>query len=605
MSSTELTIDMKDIQFTLKEWLKIGELSQFPQYQDFDEQTVDLLVREGFDFAVNVLAPTRAPSDKDGCRVIDNRVQVPEYFHEPYKKAYELGWASLADKPENGGQGAPFVLGTTINEGIAGANVSLCAVFFLNGGAMRLIDSFGSDALKKKWIPRMASGEFTGTMCLSEPQAGSDLGLDTTTAEPMGDGRFKIKGTKCWITNGDTNLGKNVVHTVLARIKGAPAGSAGLSLFLVPYYNLKDDGSIGPGNDVALASIEHKMGMNASPTCVLNFGENNNCFGYLLGDENKGLSCMFQLMNEARMGTAVLGVGIASAAYQNALSYAKERVQGVHISRMKESDAPRVQIIEHPDVKLSLMTMKSKVEAMRALNYGTAKLIDISFVGETPETRAEAHNLVEILTPMCKGWSTEVGLDVVRMGIQLMGGVGYTKDFPMEQLYRDLRVSTIYEGTTGIQALDLVGRKMTMRNGALFMGLMQKFQGMVEQNSQIKGLESSVTKWSQYCESLADAAMTMQSMHGERGLEGAVLYATPFLMYCAAVTAGYFFLDQGITAAKNLEALADKNPENSQVQFYQNKLKTIHFYMHVVMPTFEGYAKAISNKTYDALDVAL
>ncbi|MGK5094531.1 acyl-CoA dehydrogenase [Deltaproteobacteria bacterium TL4] len=617
MSSTELTIDYQDIQFALNEWLQAGEkLNQFPQFQDFDTETINLLIKEGLDFAVQTIAPTASESDRIGVQIVNGRAIVPKCLEEPYRKAYQLGWANICVNPEYGGQGAPLLIGTALSEGMSGANVSLAGVFFLNEGAMGLVETFGTEEQKALYAPKMGSGEYTGTMCLSEPNAGSDVGAGTTTAERVGDGRYKIKGTKCWITNGDTNLGKNAIHAVLARIKGDPEGVKGLSLFIVPAFHVDPDGTIGKSNDVTLGSIEHKMGMLASPTCVLNFGENDNCYGYLLGKECGGIGHMFQLMNEARIATAVLGLGASSAAYQNALSYAKERVQGVHINKMRDATAEKVLIIEHPDVRLNLMNMKARVEAIRALIYATAQFLDLHTVATDENERKELDGLVGLLTPMCKGWASEVGLDVVRTGIQVLGGVGYTKDFPLEQLYRDLRVSTIYEGTTGIQALDLVGRKMMANNGQVFMGLLQRFAKMIEENQDHAVMGSAIKTWGGYCETVGDCAQLMQSMMSDRGLEGAVLYATPMLMYISAVTAGYFYLEQGLVAADQLGSLKKEQniaessvasfvKENSSAQFYDNKIKTIQFYMDVVMPSFESYAKALKSKNYNALDINL
>ena len=505
-------------------------------------------------------------------------------------------------------------LGLAIQEGIIAGNVGLSMYFGLTEGAARLIESFGSAEMNEVYTPRMISGEFTGTMCLSEPQAGSDVGACYTTAEPTGDGRYKIKGTKCWISSGDNNLGKNVIHTVLARLKGAPEGTRGLSLFLVPSYQVNEDGSVGESNDVTLASLEHKMGINCSSTAVLNFGENSSCYGYLLGEENKGMAHMFQMMNEARMGTAAIGLATSSAAYQNALDYAKERVQGVHINQMKQADAEKVAIVEHPNVRMYLMTMKSTVEAIRALLYAATNLCDIATATTDEKERQHAEDIFQVLTPMCKGWATEAGIDVVRTGIQVLGGVGYTKDFPLEQYYRDLRISAIYEGTTGIQALDLVGRKMTMRNGELFMKLVGQFNELAESQKEHPVLGSSVGAWARSCEKMVDMSMRMQGMIKERGMAGPALYATPLLMFISAVTAGYYYIEQGLVASKKLEALKQNHlvteegldaflNENSDARFYDNKLKSIHFYTHVLLPHYEAHSHGVAVKDYTALDI--
>ena len=616
MSSTDLVVDSKDILFVLHEWLNAGELSRFARYSDFDEETNTLLLAEGHKFAMERVAPTRAVADREGCQLMNGRAVVPECLHAPYQEAYELGWASIASPAKYGGQGAPRLIQIAINEGLGGGNVGLSMYFALTEGAAELIESFGTEALKETYIGRMVQGEFTGTMCLSEPHAGSDVGSGLTRAEPLADGRYKIKGTKCWISSGDSDLGDNVIHTVLARVKGAPAGTKGLSLFLVPMFHLKDDGSVGESNDVTVANLEEKMGIHCSTTAVLNFGDNDQCYGYLLGAEEKGMAHMFQMMNGARLGVATTGLAVASAAYQNALAYAKERVQGPHISKMREPEAPRVAIIEHPDVRLNLMGMKARVEAIRALLYATGKQLDISIASAEAAEQKAADDMVQILTPMCKGWSTEVGLDVVRTGIQILGGVGYTRDFPMEQLYRDLRIAAIYEGTTGIQALDLLGRKMAANQGALFLNLLGQFNQFSQTHQAHPVLGKTVQQWAKSGEAIAQVAMTLQSLLSKQGIESAALYATPFMMHLAGVTAGFYLLEQSLVAAEKLTALLqvhqvdeDKKAtffkENADAAFYDSKLKTTQFFVKAVLPTFEALTQAVHNESFEALQVHL
>ena len=614
MSSIDLVIDSHDIRFVLNEWLNLAELSRFSRYADFDQDTINLLLEEGHKFAVEIISPTRAESDREGCKMVNGRAVVPTCLHEPYRLAYELGWASLSTSVQYGGQGAPRLMQLAINEGLAGGNMGLSMYFALTEGAAELIESFGTDTLKEQFIVRMVSGEFTGTMCLSEPHAGSDVGAGDTSAEPMEDGLYKIKGTKCWISSGDNDLGSNVIHTVLARTKGAPTGTRGLSLFVVPKFRLNEDGSLAEKNDVTLANLEEKMGIHCSATAVLNFGENDQCYGYLLGTEQEGMAHMFQMMNGARLGVGTSALAVTSAAYQNALAYAKERVQGPHISKMRDAGASRVAIIEHPDVRLNLMQMKARVEAMRALLYATGKFLDISIAAEEESQRKVADDRVQMLTPMCKGWSTEVGLDVVRTGIQILGGVGYTKDFPMEQLYRDLRITAIYEGTTGIQALDLLGRKMTMRNGELFMNLMAEFNQLAQSQQKHPILGMLVQQWAKSAEKIVEIAMTLQALLAPKGMEGPALYATPFMMHFSAVTAGYFLLEQGFIASEKFELLKRENQvkeenvseflqENTQARFYDSKIKTVQFFIKTVLPTFESQTKPLLLQSFEALEI--
>ncbi len=616
MSSTDLTVDIEDIEFCLFDWLDISQLQDVPKYQDFDRETMQLLLREGTKFAREVIAPTNVEADREGCRVVDGAAVVPKCLHDAYRQAYQLGWASITASREFGGQGAPETIGLAISEANLGANLALTMYFGLTQGAMELIESFGAAELQSLYCEKMTIGEFTGTMCLSEPQAGSDVGAANTSAELVDGNRYRIKGTKCWISSGDNDLGCNVIHLVLARGKGDPDGAKGLSLFVVPKINVNADGSLGEPNDVTLVSIEDKMGIKASATAVLSFGDNGNCFGTLLGsNRGDGMRQMFQMMNTERIGVAGMGLGIASAAYQNALAYAKERIQGPHIEN-QAADADSVAIIEHPDVRYMLTGMKARVEAMRALLYGASFIEDRISITEDKEERQALDDLFQIITPMCKGWACETGLDVTRTGMQVLGGVGFTKDFPMEQYYRDLRISAIYEGTTGIQALDLVGRKMTMRHGRLFMNLLGKFGELYEANKGHARLAADFEIWQGACDTMQSCSQTFVQMMQERGLSGAVLYATPFMFLLSALTAGYFFLQQGLVAHEALEALKAANDvaddglaefvqRNSRARFYDNKLKTLNFFLGVLLPRYQSYATPILNKNYAALDIAL
>jgi alkylation response protein AidB-like acyl-CoA dehydrogenase len=617
MSTTELVVDTQDIEFCLFEWLQVDQLQQFPKYADFDEETLNLLVTEGLKFAKEVIAPTNMQADREGCSVVDGHAVVPQCLHDPYKQAYELGWAAITASQEFGGQGVPEAIGLALSEATLGGNLALGMYFGLTQGAMELIESYGTEELKNTYCQKMTAGEYSGTMCLSEPQAGSDVGAAKTAAEPVEGGKYKIKGGKCWISSGDNDLGSNVIHLVLARVKGDPAGTKGLSLFVVPKINVNDDGSLGEANDVTLVSIEDKMGIKASATAVLSFGDQNNCYGHLLGERGAGMPMMFQMMNTERIMVAGMGLGIASAAYQNALAYAKERIQGAHIdSQGKGPDAPSVPIIQHPDVRYSLTGMKARVEAIRALLYGACFIEDKMHITEDDKEKQELDDFFQILTPMCKGWACETGLDVTRSGMQILGGVGFTKDFPMEQYYRDLRISAIYEGTTGIQALDLVGRKMTTSKGRLFMTLLGKFGQLYETNKNHTRLGPDFEIWKEAYDKMTVCSMTFPEMMKEKGLSGAVLYATPFMFLLAAVTAGYFFLQQGLVAYDKLEELKKESSvneeglddflkENSRAQFYENKLKTLDYFLNVMLPGYQSYSVPILNKNYAALEISL
>lgn len=616
MSTTELVVDTQDIEFCLFEWLQVDQLQQYPKYADYDAETLNLLVTEGLKFAKEVIAPTNMQADREGCSVVDGHAVVPQCLHDPYKQAYELGWAAITASQEFGGQGVPEAIGLALSEATLGGNLALGMYFGLTQGAMELIESYGTEELKNTYCQKMTAGEYSGTMCLSEPQAGSDVGAAKTAAEPVEGGKYKIKGGKCWISSGDNDLGSNVIHLVLARVKGDAEGTGGLSLFVVPKIRVNEDGSLGEPNDVTLVSIEDKMGIKASATAVLSFGDNGNCIGHLLGQQGDGMRQMFQMMNTERISVAGMGLGIASAAYQNALAYARERVQGASIDRMGDASAPSVPIIQHPDVRHMLTGMKARVEAIRALLYGACFIEDKMHITEDEQERQELDDLFQILTPMCKGWACETGLDVTRTGMQVLGGVGFTKDFPMEQYYRDLRISAIYEGTTGIQALDLVGRKMTMKKGRLFAALLGRFGQLYESNKDHARLRQNLEIWKEAYDKMTVCSMTMPEMIEERGLSGAVLYATPFMFLLAAVTSGYFLLQQGLVAYDKLEELKQEAgidetgmteflAQNASARFYDNKMKTLDYFLNVMLPRYQSYSVPILNKNYAALDISL
>ncbi len=614
MSSTELTLDLRDISFAMKEWLPIEQLSESEKFSEFDVDTLDMMVQEGIRFAIDVVSPTRAESDREGCRIEDGRVKVSKCLHEPYQQAYEMGWATMRVSQEYGGMGAPATLGLIINEALNGANLGLSMFFGLTSGAAELIDTFGSDALKQKYAGKMFQGQYTGTMCLSEPQAGSDVGAGTTSAIEIGDGAYKIKGSKCWISSGDNDLGENVIHAVLARVKGAPDGTKGLSLFAVPYTRVNDDGTPGDWNDVTVASIENKLGIHASPTAVLNFGENDDCMGWIIGEEGQGMSSMFLMMNGARIYTGLIGLSLGGAAYENAKTYAQERVQGTHISKISDPEAPKVSIVNHPAVRLNLINMKANVEAMRALLYFTSFQFDLEQIAKTDEEKQRAQNMVDLLLPMCKGWCTEVGLDVVRTGIQVLGGVGYTKDFPLEQLFRDARIAPIYEGTTDIQALDLVGRKMLQQGGMLFQQMMERFSQLIGKHSEHPELGKVIKTFEAYCETLYETSMGSQEVIKTHGMEGVALYATPFLMFFSSVTAGSLLLEQAVVAAEKLAQIKSEKgigelefsaflEDNEGALFYANKIKTTRYFVDGIIPQFEALLAGGKKQNFDALDI--
>ena len=484
-------VDFRDVQFVLYEMLGVDKLCEREKYQDFNKEIMDMVLEQGLKFSKEILAPINDVADKEGCKFEDGKVSMPQCFHDAYKQYCEGGWAGISSSPDFGGQGMPSAIGIAVAEFFIGSCCSFGMTPGLSRGSAGLIESFGSDELKAIYCEKMYTGEWAGTMCLTEPQAGSAVGDLKTTAKKKGDD-WIINGTKSFITSGDHDLTENIIHLVLARTEGAPAGIKGISLFVVPKFRVNDDGSLGELNDVVCGNIEHKMGIHASSTCTLNFGDNDACVGYLVGEECAGIKCMFQLMNEARIGVGMQGMGQAGAVYMGALAYAKERIQGVEITEMRNVDAPRVPIIDHPDIRRMLMLMKAYTEGCRALLYQTAYYVDLAETAADEEEKEGYEMMIDLLTPICKAYSTDVAFRVSEWGIQVLGGYGYCSEYPMEQYMRDIKILSIYEGTNGIQALDLLGRKIAMKGGMLFMKYVMELNDFIEANKEHARVGASV-----------------------------------------------------------------------------------------------------------------
>jgi 3-(methylthio)propanoyl-CoA dehydrogenase len=455
---------LAEMRFVMNELAGLDEVAALPGFEDATPDTAAAILEEAAKFASGVLDPLNRVGDREGTRLAaDGSVNTPTGFREAYAQFCELGWNGLAKNPEFGGQGMPQLVAAAVDEMCNAANMAFDLCPMLTGGAIEAIELSGSEALKRTYLPKMVSGEWTGTMNLTEPQAGSDLAAVRTKAVPQGDGSYKLYGNKIFITYGEHDYTENIVHLVLARTPDAPPGVRGISLFVVPKFLVMPDGSLGVRNDVRCVSLEHKLGIHASPTAVLAFGDQGGAVGYLVGEENRGLEYMFVMMNQARFGVGMQGVGLADRAYQVAASYALERVQGRAVGTAK--DAPTTGIIGHPDVRRMLMTMRALAEAARAIGYVTAAALDHAHRHPDPETRKRKLAFAELMIPIVKGWGTEVAQHVAYLGVQVHGGMGFIEETGAAQFARDARITTIYEGTTGIQANDLVGRKIARDGG--------------------------------------------------------------------------------------------------------------------------------------------
>ena len=603
MSSTEYRVNRRDLKFVLHEMLGIGDtLLKREEFREFSVQDLDMILDEAAKFAETVLGPVNQEGDREGCCFDKGKVTVPRAYHAVYRQFCENGWNAISNPAECGGQGLPGVVATATGEMFIGACMSMMIYNGLTNGAARLIHSFGSDALKKTFMPKMFSGQWAGTMHLTEPNAGSAVGDTKTSARRAGD-HYLITGTKIFISGAEQDLTENIVHAVLARLDGAPPGVKGLSLFVVPKFRVNADGSLGAFNDVSCGGIEHKIGLHGSSTCLVNLGENNDCHGYLLGQEHEGIRLMFQMMNESRIGTGLQGVAAASAAYLNSLSYTRERIQGVAAENMRDPNAPRVEIIKHPDVRRMLLTQKAWVEGMRAMLLYCSYQIDMAETAPGREERDRHLQLAELLTPICKAYCTDHGFRCCELAIQCMGGYGVTRDYPVEQHLRDLKPASIYEGTTGIQALDLLGRKVAMKGGMLFLNFLGILNDFVKKHQGHPKLGDAVGRFALAKDKLSEITMHLGglSMGGDRLYP--VLCATPYLYLFGDVLMGYLLLWQAVVAQEKLEALGKTPRESAEAAFYSGKVMGARFFVNNLLPAVLHRADGILSGDRSALEI--
>ena len=610
-----LLVDERDAKFVLYEQLGIDEkLCNSPLYSDFSRETFDMVFGEAAKLAERAFYPSNKPGDQQGCSFENGVVKVPESFHEPYRLYKEGGWLAMSDSPDVGGQGLPVVLTNACLEMFGAANWALLMYPGLTHGSARLLLEYGRPEQQEIYMEKMFSGEWGGTMCLTEPGAGSDVGNLRTKAARQPDGTFKISGQKMFISSGMHDLTENIVHMVLARVEGAPAGTRGISIFLVPRLLAGENGEL-IDNDVACAGIEHKMGIHGSSTCVLNFGEKGACTGYLMGEENKGMRIMFDMMNEARLFVGMQGLCHASTAYLHALQYAKERVQGSSIERMKDGDAPRVAIIEHPDVRRMLLSMKSSTEGMRAMLYLAAYCLDRVRCGQTAEEKELFQGYVDLLIPICKSVGSDLGFRVCETAIQVYGGYGFIQEYPVEQFMRDCKIASLYEGTNGIQALDLVGRKLAYKQGLLMKRGIKAAGEILAKFRDAFSLRELFKIYDEAQEHLVQLTKFFGLKSITEDYNVPVLYAKPYLDIFGDVVIGFLLLWQAGLAGKRLEeiyreqgaegesARAKVVRENRNAAFYFGKIASARFFINHVLTQAGGKVRGIMNDDKSALEM--
>jgi alkylation response protein AidB-like acyl-CoA dehydrogenase len=565
---------LRDIRFVLYELLGADSLTQLPGFAEASPDLVGSVLEEAAKFCEGKLLPLNQVGDREGCRFENGVVRTPSGFKEAYAAFADGGWTGLACDPAHGGQGLPEALNFVVVEMICATNVAFGTYPGLSRHAYQALAAHAPDDIKHRCLPPLASGQWSGTMCLTEPQCGTDLGLIRTKATPAADGSYAISGGKIFISAGEHDLAENIVHLVLARLPNAPAGTRGISLFLVPKFLWGDDGSSGARNGVRCAGIEHKMGLAGSATCALQFDD---AVGYLVGEPNRGLHCMFTMMNAARLAVGMQGLGIAEIAYQSARAYARERLQGRALAGARYPDRPADPIVVQPDVRRMLLTMKAGIEGARALAYWMALNIDIAHRHPSAETRQEADELVQLLTPVIKASLTDLGFEAANFGVQIYGGHGYIRDNGMEQLVRDSRIAQLYEGTNGIQALDLVGRKLSSHYGRLLRRLFHPLAQFLADNGANLQLQEFVAPLGKAFERLQQATLTI----AERGLRkpdeaGAAAY--DYLRLMGLVVQGYVWARM---ARLSIDAL-DRG--DADAAFYRSKVATARFFTQRVMP---------------------
>jgi alkylation response protein AidB-like acyl-CoA dehydrogenase len=590
----EYKAPIRDIKFVMQELLDCNKHYQQLGYQDASEDMVDAIVAEAAKFTEQVIAPLNQIGDQQGCTWVDGVVTTPDGFKDAYKQYVEGGWPTLSQSEEFGGQGLPYSLNASISEMMSSANHSFAMYPGLSHGAQATIEAHGTSEQKQQFMPKLVEGSWTGTMCLTESHCGTDLGMLRTKAELNDDGSYAITGTKIFISAGEHDLSDNIVHIVIARLPGAPEGSKGISLFIVPKFNVNDDGSIADRNAVNCGSIEHKMGINANATCVINF---DSAKGFLIGQENRGLHCMFTFMNAARLGVAMEGSAAAEASFQGALAYAKDRLQMRSISGVKNPDGPADPIIVHPDVRRMLLTQKSISEGGRALISYLSQLVDITHASEDAEKKADAENKLALLTPIAKAFLTELGFECTSHGVQIFGGHGFIKEWGMEQLLRDTKISCIYEGTTGIQALDLLARKILGSKGQILKPFMTDVAMFAKDNANNPAMTEYVNTLNAYAKQwqMITGDVGQNAMKNPDEIGGA---SVDYLMFAGYVTLAYFWAKMASVAHSKLKDSGDDKA------FYQAKINTATFYFKRILPRAQGHKACIEGGVDSIMAIA-
>jgi 3-(methylthio)propanoyl-CoA dehydrogenase len=581
----------RDLAFALDTFGRLEEICRLEPFEHADRATVQALLEEAGRFMADVVAPTNAPGDREGASWADGEVTTPEGFVDAYARYVEAGWGGVSFDPEYGGGGFPWLVGVALQELLTSANMAFSMCPLLTQGAIDMLAHHGDSEQKQRYLPRMITGEWTGTMNLTEPEAGSDVGALRTRAEMGDDGRWRLFGTKIFISFGEHDMADNIVHLVLARTPDAPPGTKGISCFIVPKRLVNDDGSLGERNDVRCVSIEHKMGITASPTCVLSFGDADGAIGELIGDENAGMAYMFTMMNNARLSVGLEGLALAERAWQPTVAYAQQRLQGRAPGAERGASSP---IIEHPDVRRMLFSMKARIDAMRALIYTNAGAMDLADHHPDEAVRTESQELVDLLIPLSKAWCTDLGSEVTSTAIQVHGGMGYIEETGVAQHYRDARITAIYEGTNGIQAMDLIGRKLPMRGGGVVADHLARMRSVLA-DLEAAGDAHDLSRARVELAEAVDATSSATDWILEHGLADpvdALAAATPYLRMMSVTTGGWLMARQALAAAAVLDGDADA-ARALDADAAADKLAIARFFLEQLLPEVHGLLASV------------
>jgi alkylation response protein AidB-like acyl-CoA dehydrogenase len=581
---------LRDVNYVLDHLVDLDGLCDLPEFAGLDADTIKGVLEENARFVAEVIAPLNRIGDTVGSvyEPTTNTVRTPDGFIDAYRQYVDAGWGGVPFPEVYDGGGFPWLVGIVMQEFISSANMAFSMAPLLTQGAIDLLMHHGSEEQKEKYLKRMVTGEWTGTMNLTEPQAGSDVGAVRTKAVPQADGTYRITGTKIYISFGEHDMVENIVHLVLARTPDAPAGTKGISCFIVPKYLVNDDGSLGARNDVKVVSIEHKMGIKASPTCVMSYGEDDGAIGHLIGEENRGMSYMFTMMNNARLSVGLEGLSLAERAYQDALQYSQERRQGRAPGVPAPEDGGMSLIIDLPDVRRMLLTMRSIIDALRAIIYVNAHALDMAAHHPDEDVRQRNQELVELLIPVSKGFGTDMGIEATSLAIQVYGGMGYIEESGVPQHYRDARITSIYEGTNGIQAMDLVGRKLPMRGGGVMDDYLTQIGSLVTRldaaGSEFAGMRDRID------ESLACVRNTVQWLteHGIADVRNALAGATPFLRMFGLLVGARYLADSALAAK------ADINAGVGDAEYLNARITVARFYCENLLPGVLGLESAVT-----------